>query len=99
MTVIRDFESDTLKYATYADSEFFEIFARLVENKCVDTEMRYLFLYQKIESVFEQFLRIASPEVRSIKLKENENQQKINDNQNNVKNMILEIENYIKEQQ
>lgn len=59
MTVVRDFESETLKYATYADSEFFEIFARLVENKCVGTEMHYLFLYKKIESVLEQFLRIA----------------------------------------
>lgn len=97
MTVIRDFESDALKYAVYADSEFFEIFARLVENKCVDTEMRYLFLYQKIESVLEQFLRIASPEIRAIKLKENENKKMINENENNVKSLILEIENYIKE--
>ena len=57
----------------------------------------YLFLYQKIESVLEQFLRIASPEIRAIKLKENENKKMINENENNVKSLILEIENYIKE--
>ena len=45
MTVIKDYESEILKYSTFADSEFFEILARIVEYKCMDTDMKYLFLY------------------------------------------------------
>jgi len=71
MTIVRDFEINSNDKYYIQDSEFFEILARIVEQKCSDTDFKFNPLYQKIENVMDQLIRIASPGFKSIRLKQN----------------------------